>query len=264
LAREDKLATTPPIDSAPIPNSILPLHHQLYISLRQRLLDGSFSPGKALPGELKLAEEFGVSRVTLRRTLDSLQNEGLIVRKQGVGTFPGDVATVQPKRGASYGEHVYHISRQVRHELLEFDYIPTPHFLNPAPDKFGPVVLKTVRIGFVRKDPVHLIIGYTPGRLGQLIDRTKLANRPIMEILQKNGIAIDQTELQISASAADPVEATRLGIPIGSPLIRSDRISWSAGKPVDHDLILSRPDMFRYCFISDEQTGTLRPGTASA
>jgi len=241
----------------------MPLHHQLYISLRQRLLDGTFPAGKALPGELRLAKEFGVSRVTLRRTLDSLQSEGLIVRRQGVGNFASDAAPTLSKRGASYGEHVYRISRQVRHELLTFDYIPTPHFLDAAPDNFGPVVLKTVRIGFVRKASVHLITGYTPGRLGQLIDRTKLANRPIVEILQKSGIAIDQTELQISASAADAVEATRLNLPIGSPLVRSDRISWGVGKPVNHDLILSRPDMFRYCFVSDDQAGTLRPGSIS-
>lgn len=213
-----------------------------------------------LPGELRLAEKFGVSRVTLRRTLDTLQSEGLIERRHGIGTFA--VATPPITRRESYSDHVYNTSRQVRHDLLEFDYIPTPHFLDAASDQFGPVVLKTVRIGYVRKTPVHLIIGYTPSRLGQLIDRKLLSNRPLMEILQKSGVVIDQTELQISASAADSNEATCLNLPIGSPLIRSDRVSWSAGKPVDHDLILSRPDLFRYSFVSDEHAGTLRPGSA--
>lgn len=256
-----RLVTSSQGEAPPSTASVMPLHHQLYITLRQRLLDGGFPEGKALPGELRLADEFGVSRVTLRRTLDTLQAEGLIVRRQGIGTFPSPAPAPPAGRSSSYSEHVYHTSRQVHHELLEFNYVPTPHFLDASPTHFGPVVLKTVRIGHVRKQPVHLIIGYTPGRLGQLIDRTKLSNRPIMEILQKNGVTIDQTNLLISASAADPTEAARLQAPIGSPLIRSDRTSWCEGRPVDHDLILSRPDLFRYSFVSDEQNGSLRPGS---
>lgn len=243
--------------------SVIPLHHQLYLALRQRLLDGSFPADAPLPGEVRLAEEFGVSRVTLRRTLDSLQSEGLVVRKHGVGTFPAPrgAPVARSRATNSYSDHVYSTSRQVRHELLEYEYIRTPHFLDASEAKFGPVVLKTVRVGFIRKDPAHLIIGFTPERLGHMLDRQKLSNRPIMEILQKGGVEIDQTELLISASAADATEAARLNVPIGSPLIRSDRISMQDGRPVDHDLILSRPDLFRYSFVSDETNGTLRPGS---
>lgn len=247
--------------SARAADSVLPLHHQLYLSLRQQLLDKAFPLDQPLPGELRLAEDFGVSRVTLRRTLDRLQKEGLIDRRHGIGTFPVHrPATNMKGSGRSYGEHVYSKSRQFHHELVEFEYIPTPHHLDAADDKFGPVVLKTVRVSYIRKQPAHLIIGFTPGRLGHLIDRKTLSNRPLMDILQRSGIAIEQTQLLISASAADAVEATRLGVPIGSPLIRSDRISTHQGRPVDHDLILSRPDTFRYSFVSDEENGTFRPG----
>jgi len=243
-------------------SSVIPLHHQLYLSLRQRLLENAFPIDSPLPGEMRLAEEFGVSRVTLRRTLDTLQSEGLIVRKHGVGTFATRrIAADAKKETKSYSEHVYSTSRQFRHELLEFGYVPTPHFLDPAEERFGPVVLKTVRVSYDRKIPAHLIVGYTPARLGHLIDRETLSNHPLMNILQQNGVVIDQTQLLISASAADASEAAKLEVPIGSPLIRSDRISTENGRPVDHDLILSRPDTFRYSFISDENGGTLRPGS---
>lgn len=245
------------------PASVIPLHHQLYLSLRQRLLDGAFPRDEPLPGEVRLAEEFGVSRVTLRRTLETLQHEGLVIRRHGVGTFPVPQALPSPRArgGTSYGDHVYSTSRHVRHELLEYAYIRTPHFLSAGEADFGPVVLKTVRLGFLRKEPAHLIVGYTPERFGHLIDRTKLSNRPIMDILQSSGVAIDQTRLQIGACAADALDAERLAIPIGAPLIRSDRVSLQGGRPVDHDVILSRPDLFRYTFVSDEQNGTLRPGS---
>lgn len=264
--REDKLTNAVSASAGVMSStSVIPLHHQLYIALRQRLIDGAFPEGKPLPGELRLAEEFGVSRVTLRRTLDSLQNEGLIVRKHGVGTFPAKPASAgraaRPARGPSYSDHVYSTSREVRHELVEFDYIPTPHFLDSSEDRFGAVVLKTARTGYVRKQPVHLVIGYTPSRLGQLFDSSKLSNRPLMELLQKSGITIVRTDLIITACAADTSEATLLMVPIGSPLIRTDRTSWNEeGQPVQRDVIYSRPDLFHYSFVSDQESGTLRPG----
>lgn len=246
-----------------LPSSVIPLHHQLYLSLRQRLLDGGFPKDSPLPGELRLAEELGVSRVTVRRTLETLQNEGLVVRRHGVGTFPAVQLPTPPsaRAGSSYSDHVYSTSRHVRHELLEYEYVRTPHFLDSAEDQFGAVVLKTVRLGFVRKEPAHLVTGFTPERFGRLIDRTKLSDRPIMEMLEKGGVSIDRTELFIGACAATHEDAERLAIPIGSALIRSDRVSLHQGRPVDHDLILSRPDLFRYSFVSDEETGTLRPGS---
>ena len=69
---------------------LVPLHHQVYMMLRRRLLEGVYPADKPLPGEHRLAEEFEVSRVTIRRTLARLGNEGLVTRRRGSGTFPGE------------------------------------------------------------------------------------------------------------------------------------------------------------------------------
>lgn len=65
----------------------LPLYQQLQRGLRQAIADKHLQPEDALPPERDLAEEFAVSRITIRKALDGLVSEGLLTRRQGSGTF---------------------------------------------------------------------------------------------------------------------------------------------------------------------------------
>ncbi|MBU4053887.1 MAG: GntR family transcriptional regulator [Proteobacteria bacterium] len=64
-----------------------PLYHQLEKILRKQILSGQLAPGKLFPTDHQLCEEFGVSRITVRQALKSLEDDGLIKREQGRGTF---------------------------------------------------------------------------------------------------------------------------------------------------------------------------------
>src|SRR4051812_48266407 len=68
----------------------LPLYTQLEDALRERIARGDWGAGDALPTEPLLGEEYGVSRITVRRALDSLAQRGLIRRRHGIGTFVAD------------------------------------------------------------------------------------------------------------------------------------------------------------------------------
>src|SRR5512140_2906121 len=72
----------------------LPKYHRLYLVLREQLQEGRF--GEGLPGELALADQFGVARVTVRKALAQLAADGLIAREPGRGTVPLD----RPRRSA--------------------------------------------------------------------------------------------------------------------------------------------------------------------
>jgi GntR family transcriptional regulator len=65
----------------------LPLYQQLQRGLRQAITQKLLTPNDALPPERDLAEEFSISRITVRRAIDGLVNEGLLTRRQGSGTF---------------------------------------------------------------------------------------------------------------------------------------------------------------------------------
>ncbi|MDP6927494.1 MAG: GntR family transcriptional regulator, partial [Rhodospirillales bacterium] len=64
----------------------MPLYHQIYLILRQKLLSGEFAYDDRIPSEQELVEEYEVSRITARRALDELAAEGLVVRQRGRGT----------------------------------------------------------------------------------------------------------------------------------------------------------------------------------
>ena len=64
-----------------------PLYQQLHRALRDAIADNRLTAEEALPPERELAEEFGVSRITVRKALDALVGEGMLTRRQGAGTF---------------------------------------------------------------------------------------------------------------------------------------------------------------------------------
>lgn len=68
-------------------SSSLPLYQQLQRSLRNAIEKRLVAPDDALPPERELAEELSVSRITIRKAIDGLVEEGLLVRRQGAGTF---------------------------------------------------------------------------------------------------------------------------------------------------------------------------------
>lgn len=68
-------------------NNAVPLYEQLRMALRERLENGVIAPGERLPSEAELCQKYGVSRITVRRAVDELVEEGVLERRQGKGTF---------------------------------------------------------------------------------------------------------------------------------------------------------------------------------
>ena len=64
-----------------------PRYHQVYVTLRTWVRDGTYKPGEQIPTEPQLCEMFGVSRITVRKAIDNLAKEGWLLRQQGRGTF---------------------------------------------------------------------------------------------------------------------------------------------------------------------------------
>jgi GntR family transcriptional regulator, arabinose operon transcriptional repressor len=85
-----------PID----PKSPIPRYYQVYTSLRGRIRDGEFKTGDALPSERQLVEDYGVSRITVVKSLDILEKDGLIERQHGRGNFVTQppIAIDEPER----------------------------------------------------------------------------------------------------------------------------------------------------------------------
>ena len=104
------------------PADPLPLYQQLHRALRQAIDGGVFRPEDSLPAERQFAAELGVSRITVRKALDALAGEGLLVSRPGAGNFvasPGSRIDKNFAKLTSFSEDIRARGREPRSEWLK-------------------------------------------------------------------------------------------------------------------------------------------------
>lgn len=236
----------------------LPLtkYHQVYLVLREQLQEGRFAQG--VPAELSLAEQFGVGRVTVRRALEQLVEEGLIVRIAGRGTFPTPQAgataaapargQVRPTRLAGLMENIVSTSLATSVKVLDWRVMPAPA---PVAEQLripaGSKVRKAVRRRSSREGPLSYITAWVPDDLAQGITRRDLTASPLLQLLEDAGVELGRATQTISARQADAVVARELGVAIGTALLWVRRLVHdSQDRPVQWLDGLYRPDRYEY------------------
>jgi GntR family transcriptional regulator len=225
------------------------LHRQVYLVLRDRLLAGSFAAGAQLPTEPELCEQFGVSRITLRRAVADLVEEGLLERVQGRGTFvTARAATQQPAGTRGYVEETRALSSDTTLRVLEFENLPAPGWvagrLRLLP---GEPVQRSVRLRLRHGVPVVQLTTWVPRRWSETITRAELARRPMHELLTERGVRFGRVLQEIGAGLADPLQAQRLEVGVGAPLLTIDRVVHdAAGMPVEYVCIVLTPERSRF------------------
>lgn len=239
-------------------NDRLPLtkYHQIYLVLREQLQEGRFSDG--LPAELLLAEQFGVGRVTVRRALEQLVDEGLIVRIAGRGTFPtvrreagsspAAPSQVRPTRLAGLMENIVSASLSNTVKVLDWRVVEASGVIAerlqlPA----GAKVRKAVRRRCSREGPLSYIVTYVPEALARGISRQALASAPMLQLLEETGLELGRATQTISARQADALVAKELDVAIGTALLSVRRLVHdSQDRPVQWLEGLYRPDRYEY------------------
>ena len=226
------------------------LHHQVYLVLRDRLLSGAIAPDAQLPPEPTLCEQFGVSRITLRRAVADLESEGLLRRMQGRGTFA--TASAAPTRGGSEGyvDDLRQLSANTTVKVLEFDTLPAPPWvaarLGVTP---GELAQRSVRLRLRERVPVVLLTAWVPHRWSHDITRADLGRRPLNELLRARGLRFGRVVQEITACLADPVQAQRLTVSVGAALLQVDRLVHDReGLPVEYVVMTLASERSRMVF----------------
>ena len=227
----------------------IPLYHQSYLVIRQRLLEGVYPQDKPLPSEEDMRHEFGVSRVTIRRALAELEGEGLIQRRRGSGTYP-IAQNTQPESRANISglyENLLTLGLKTDAQLLSFEIIPTPNSLQAVDSGFPDKVLHIQRVRLLDKQPYSLLESYIPEDLASHFKKSKLGNQPLLVTLELAGIEATTAEQALTATAADSHKAAVLDVPVGAPLIQMNRLSRNADQqPIEYFTSYYRPDRFEY------------------
>ncbi|MCY1199458.1 HTH-type transcriptional repressor DasR [compost metagenome] len=232
--------------------SPLPLYHKVYLLLKQRLQAGGFAEDTAMPGENALAAEYGVSRLTIRRSLDLLESDGLIRRRQGRGTYAAGQAQLSaPQNGSDIDSLMAHLARMGMHtqvRLLELDTAPAPPLVAARLEvAAGAPVQRAVRVRSHEGQPFSHLTTFVPGDIGRRIRRKDLGSKPLLAIFRDLGLRVARAEQSISAVLAEPGVAELLDVPVGSALLSLHRVVRDdSDRPVEWLHALYRPDRYEY------------------
>ena len=215
-----------------------PLYQQIKTLMTRELQAGVWRPGEAIPSEIELAARFKVSQGTVRKAIDELATENLLVRRQGKGTFVATHAeqTIQfrflrltPDDGAASG---------TQRRFIDCKRLRAPADVARALGlRSGDAVIEIRRVLSLKGVPVVFDEIWLPATLfkGLSAERLSAYRGPMYGLFESEfGVRMIRAEEKIRAVAADPVAADLLGLAPGVPLLSVERLSYTYGdKPVE-------------------------------
>lgn len=221
------------------------MYHLIFAQLRERIVEGAYATGEAVPGELELGEQFKVSRITARRALDELAASGLVERRQGRGTFVSGNAAAPPVRTSleDFLEYNRAITERTKATLLSLEYVDASANISKKLQSGDEQVLlhQLVRVG--NEGPTMFVESYYRRRVAERFDARQVGTEPSITLLRKAGIRVADGEQILSAISADFEVAQILEVAPGSPLLLAERIlNDTHGTPLEFIRMMIRPD----------------------
>lgn len=230
------------------PLGFRPLYRQVKAIFVRRLVDGVWAPGEGLPSEGQLAAEIGVSQGTVRKALDELAAENLVVRRQGRGTFVAEhdekrilfqFFKLVPDQGErrfpdstvlSVATGVADAGEQAALDLTPQDGVIRIRRLRSF--ETAPLIVETLSL---------------PQRLLPGLEGDPVPNNLYSLYAARYGITIAHARERLKAVALSAEDAELLGVAAGSPALQIDRIALSLdGMPVERRLSLCLTEEAHY------------------
>ncbi|GAA3753056.1 GntR family transcriptional regulator [Micromonospora maritima] len=222
-------------------------HEALYTALRTEIGE-ALRPHDPLPSERELVARFGVSRATVRQAVGRLEEEGLVYRAQGAGTFVADPATISKSLAlTSFSEDMRSRRLTPDSRLLDLTLVPAgvavARELSLSP---GAEVAHIRRLRLADGLPMCVEEVWLPTeRVGDL--DAGLVSGSLYEVLAERGVRPHHADQVISATVVDADQAALLGVAPYSPALRVDRTTYDgAGVAVERAESIYRADRYDF------------------
>lgn len=209
--------------------AIVPAHKRIRDDLVAEIESGALSARDRLPGEVELAARYGVTRMTVRQALSHLVNDGLLVRRRGVGTFVAENAAQRRNmsRLTGFTEDMRSSGRQVVTRMLAQRIMPAPddvaEALQLAPSLH---VTHVGRLRVVDGTPVIIQHSWVPYDLCPELWSEPLVSDSLYATLRdKYEIVLRRADQRIAAVSATHEHAALLEVPTRAPLLRVERVT---------------------------------------
>jgi GntR family transcriptional regulator len=229
-----------------------PMYFQLYTLLKGCIVDGTFADGTRLPTEKELSDEFSISRITAKRSLDELAAEGLVERRRGKGTHVTFRYQQQPVHAPLTGmlQEIETMALSSKAVLLSCDMLRPPRALR---EEFeigeDETLLYLARVRERDGLPFGYYTSWTHGvkrpRNPKIFEK-----KPRLEYFRENGLVITHVKQTLRAVGAAPDAADALGVEVGSPLLALRRRSYNQVDGGEHLMdyleVFYHPERFQY------------------
>lgn len=198
--------------------------------IRQKIISQEYTFGQKLPYEYVLCMSYHCNKETMKKALDILVKEGLIIRRRGAGTFVKDYDPANEGKAYHSGRGLtakYAGMKEVSSEVIEFEVVPADeHLSKKLQIEIGDFVYHIIRVRLLDKKPHLIDISYMPINL---IPNLKLENLKgsIYEYIEKVlKLKIQSCHLTISAALSTPLEQQYLGLKECEPYVQEEQISY--------------------------------------
>ena len=230
--------------------SSVPLYLQIADSIIAQIEAGDLTPGDRLPSERELAERYSVTRITLRQALSILESQGLIIRRQGSGTYIADpkiereagrlfpFTKVLRRKGYATGARVIMLQKEPANAAVAKE-LQLPLMA---------LVYHCHRLRMINQEPVMLEKFYLPAHIFSGFENYDLANRSMYEIMETEyGVVVTSARQSLEAVNATEYEAKLLEVDPGAALMMEQRTTFDQqGQMVEGARDLYRGDKFRF------------------
>jgi GntR family transcriptional regulator len=191
--------------------------------LRRQVQGGEYGAGRLLPSEADLSRTFEASRVTVRRALEVLRDEGLVDSRQGFGWFvAADPVRQSLGRLGTIESQLAEDGIESERRVLEFRFTRSPARVRGILG--ADTVLRVRRLNLADGQPFAIVTVWCPEQLGAELSRADVARTPFYELI---GVPLGGAVQTIGAALASESEGDLLGVPPGSPVLRCERVTRS-------------------------------------
>ena len=191
--------------------------------LRDKILRGQLKPSQRLSGERELCLELGVSRITIRLALDLLEQQNLIIRRHGSGTYVSNHPHANLPFGVGYGNRERSDAAELDRRVLLMEWITGA----AAQQEFeifpaGEEVLHLKRVFYAETVPVVWDQGFIPKQFGSRLSENHLKRVDFLNVWQRvEKFQISILTKTISAVAANRDDAMLLDLKVGKPMVKT-------------------------------------------
>lgn len=243
----------PPLEVHIDRHSPVPLYHQLAEQLTGAITAGRLQPGDAFENEMALTERLGLSRPTVRRAIQELVNQGLLVRRRGLGTRVANRRVHRKAELTSLYDDLRLDGREPRTEVLSFGLKVDEAAATALDLPTDTEILNFVRLRYAGERPLAVMHNWLPPRLSDITE-ADLHDHGLYSLLRDRGVRPVVAQQTIGARPPTSSERKHLGLKASQPVLTMTRCAFdAAGNAVEYGDHSYRADDYSIEVMLDER-----------